>query len=287
MNGSEVFNQEVGFEAGQQYGVVSSLDSATQKVGLGGGKLPAGQQCATYNPFGGGGDPAVGRFCHNLAMEPMVPLQLDLVIGSVRLSASTGSCSSPSTQMCPSLPTGNVTAQLLFDGMMVTSKQLNLEPGRAYLFSLGLDSAGQPLINSETLASATACTTAVPMGGGGMMMMPPPAGAKTTVKFCNRLVASAGKPNVADVVTQDGVKFSARPGQCAPAKGMACSQVNAGTNSLTLSLDGTAVGTATGNFPADREMYITLAPSTSPPGDPTFTIRSVPTGMMCSTFEPM
>jgi hypothetical protein len=290
MNGAEVFAQDVTFEAGQHYGMIASVDSA-QKVGLGGGKLPAGQQCGGYNPFGDttGGKP-LGKFCHSLRVQTMMggqgmPVDLELAVGNVLFKATSGGCSSPAQQMCIALPTGPVTATLTHDGQTIATSQLTFDPTKAYLLSANVDGGGQPMITAQAVASATACAA---LGGMSTMPMPMPMpnpDAKATLKFCNRMTASAGAPGVAEIVTQDGVRFMARPGQCAPAKGTACSKVAAGRNTVTLSIDGTEVGSAGGDFPADREVVLRLALSAT--GEPQFTLQSVPTGMVCADYEPM
>lgn len=287
MNNAEVFKQDLTFEAGQHYGVIASIDNTTQKIGLGGGKLPAGQQCGSYNPFGSGGK-TVGKFCHNLSRgmnsQEAMPVELDLAVGSVPFRATTGGCSSPAMQMCPALPSGKVTATLSYLGQMLATQELTLEAGKAYVFGATAD-GGLPTITATAVASEMACASAGPATGQPMPMpMPPAPGAKATVKFCNRLTASAGAPNVAELVSQDGVRFMARPGQCAPAKGMPCSKVNAGANTFTLALDGTDVASAMGNLP-DREVVISLGLNAA--GEPAFTLSSVPAGMMCADYEPM
>ncbi|HEY0713257.1 MAG TPA: hypothetical protein VGF45_11330, partial [Polyangia bacterium] len=195
----------------------------------------------------------------------------------------TGGCSSPAQQMCAALPAGMVTATLTHMGQTIATQALTLDATKGYLLNANVDGAGQPTIVAQELASPVSCPAAMPMAGPPPTMPPP--GSKATVKFCNRLPANTGAPGVAEIVTEDGVRFMARPGQCAPARGMACSKVAAGPNSITLSLDGTEVGTASGNFPADREVIVRLGVTAA--GEPQFTLTSVPAGMMCADYEPM
>jgi hypothetical protein len=288
MGGKEVFAQDIAFEAGQQYVIVSTVDRGSQKIGLGGGKLAAGAQCAAADPFaasspGGGGGATVGKFCHNLALDDgnggKLPVTFDLTIGDVRLSAVSGECSSPVAQMCIALPPGPTTASLFRDGQMLTSAPITIEAGKEYMFGLKLQGTS-PVITGNALSANPRCAAAgaanasgLPTLGGAPPPTPPP-GAATTVKVCNRLAAG-----VAEVMIGDNLVLTAKPGECSSVKGMPCAAVAAGTSALVVAIDGDEVLNDMVQFVAGREKILILA-------NDALTDQTVPAGMMCSTYEP-
>jgi hypothetical protein len=289
MGGKEVFAQNVAIEAGQQYLVVSTLERGSQKLGLGGGKLPAGAQCATSDPFAGaspGGDPGgatVGKFCHNLALDDgnggKLPVTFDLTIGDIRLSAASGECSSAVAQMCIALPPGATTASLYRDGQMLTSAPVTIEAGKEYMFGLKLQGTS-PVITGTALSANPRCAAAGAANASGLPVLggapppAPPAGAASAVKVCNRLPAG-----VAEVTIGDNLVLTAKPGECSSVKGMACAAVAAGTAALVVAIDGDEVLNDMVQFVAGREKILILA-------NDALTDQTVPAGMMCSTYEP-
>jgi hypothetical protein len=288
MGGKEVFAQDIAIEAGQQYLVVSTVDRGTQKIGLGGGKLAAGAQCAAADPFagsspGGTGGATVGKFCHNLALDDgnggKLPVTFDLTIGDVRLSATSNDCSSPVGQMCIALPPGSTTASLYRDGQMLTSAPVTIEAGKEYMFGLKLQGTS-PVITGNALSANPRCAAAGAANASGLPTLgaaPPPApppGAASAVKICNRLPAG-----VAEVMIGDNLVLTAKPGECSSVKGMPCSAVAAGTAALVVAIDGDEVLNNMVEFVAGREKILIVKSDA-------LTDQTVPAGMMCSTYEP-
>lgn len=286
MDNKEVFAQEIGVESGQQYLVVATVDRASQKVQLGGGKLPPQAACASANPFPMGSQPtepgpgpnqAVGKFCHGLSVQGSGEVELELMIGTVSMKARTGGCSVPDGAACTSLPVGNHVASLLFEGAEQARTNVTIEGGKQYLIDLDVSPAGMPTINVEALPAGVACTAA---GGGSAPppQPPPPPGSTTEVKLCNRLPAGSG---TAEISIGNGVTLMAAPGQCAPMRGTMCPKVPAGPTMLELSIDGNPLGMGTANLPAGA-VSLNLRPNAGSIG---VQVQTIPAGMMCAAFE--
>jgi hypothetical protein len=295
LDGKEVFAQDVAIEAGQQYVVISTVDKASQKVGLSGGKLRSGASCASENPFPAGSSPGpvatAGKFCHGLSVGTQgdpnggQPASMELTVGGVTMVAETGGCSSATGAMCPALPVGMTTAKLVYDGQEIATAAVNIESGREYLFGLTLNAAMRPVIVSQVLDGSVSCASATRGNGPGPGTMPPPGGGGTMaeVKFCNRLPAS-GAGNEATLEINGTVALTAKPGQCAPLKGMACSMVPAGATNFALSINGMDAG-ETDDVLSAGATILSLVPAGA--GQLKLNIGAVPAGMTCSAFEPM
>ena len=283
--GKEVFAQDVALEPGQQYLVVSTVDKVSQKVGLGGGKLPAGAQCASADPFAGAGTApggmATAKFCHILGksdnMGGQLPLQLELAIGDVHMTANSQGCSIPNGQPCQAVPAGATTASLYRDGQLVTSAPVTIEAGREYLFGLNLVEK-RPVIAGAALSGAQSCsgvsardTMALPALGPAP---PPGPGAGTGIKLCNRLPAG-----VAEMMVGDALVLTAKPGECSTMKGTACQQVPSGPTAIVISIDGEQVLDTTETLPEGREEIFRLANNA-------LNTDVLPAGTACKDFEP-
>jgi hypothetical protein len=281
MGGKDVLSEEIGLEAGQQYLVFSTVDRASQKLSLGGGKLTGGMQCQSADPFPAGSTPGngepIGKFCHSVSVGGGGNAELDLDVGGVRMKAATRGCSSAQGQACLALPTGMQMATLYHNGEMVTTKSVTIDKGSEYLFGVDLDASNTPVITVKSLGAGTCSNSGSSSNPGTTPGTMPPTGSNMTgVKVCNNM-----SPGTGDVIEIQlgAVTIKANRGQCAPVKGQACQQLPSGPTMASVFLDGEPIGDGTVNLPAGRDVVF-VADDMGVNGLP------VPTGMMCSDYEP-
>jgi hypothetical protein len=288
MDGKEVFAQDIAIDGGSEYVVISTVDQGSQKVGLGGGKLKSGATCAKENPFpngsspGGGPVATAGKFCHSLSVNDGMPVTLTLIVGDVSMSALSRGCSTDLGRMCLGLKAGATKATLMLGDQEVTSKDITIDDGKEYLFTLGLN-GGTPVIQSQALPAGNTCANTGPSGGGAQPpggTTPPPAG-MAEFKLCNKLPAMANG-NVVELAVGD-VTLTAKPGTCSPMKGAPCSKAPTGATVITIAIDGQELGSANANLPAAAFTFdVSEDPTT---GDLSIDPTEVPSGMTCSNFE--
>jgi hypothetical protein len=115
------------------------------------------------------------KFCHTLLYR-QVPTTLEMVIGSQRLTAMTGVCSSGRGQMCLGIPTGLQKVSLLHAGRTVATTEHEFRPGVEYGIYAGIDEEGV-YIGGGDLPSGLTCAevgVAEVKQLGGPPSTPPP-----------------------------------------------------------------------------------------------------------------
>ncbi|HEY0714610.1 MAG TPA: hypothetical protein VGF45_18140, partial [Polyangia bacterium] len=210
-----------------------------------------------------------GKFCHELESNED-DLELELFVGDVSLKAWTGACSTNNMQLCPLIPAGNQTLKLVSGSRVIASRSVSLDPTREYLFFADVDDASMmPTLSAEVINDKTCVAAGIDP--------PPPLGTPAMMKFCNALPTGR-----VEITTMDGVKFSAAPGQCAPAKGSSCSKVASGSVTMNVAVDGKDIGEADIDIPPGANFVLRLFEEAL---QKKFESKIVPRMMMCSDYE--
>jgi hypothetical protein len=110
-------------------------------------------------PARSGPPPALGKFCNDVGPNTT----MTIAIGSVRLTARTGQCSTPVDTTCGALPIGRVTVSLERDGVVQRSGPVELKPGLEYLFMSAVDNRNATVYRAfELEPPKERCATATP-----------------------------------------------------------------------------------------------------------------------------
>ncbi|HEY0709042.1 MAG TPA: hypothetical protein VGG33_19695 [Polyangia bacterium] len=230
------------------------------------------------------------KFCHEMVdLDTGEPIEIELVVGTTRFKTLGDGCVMPAAQACAALPVGKVTGRVFDRGVEAFRNELTLEAGKEYLFSFRIDEeTGEGEIFALPLRPALPCAAAkltdMPPPAP-VPFAPPPAGTMSDVKLCNGLAKPAAAPGVLQVTSEKGLRLSARPGECVPAKGTACSKVAAGEDTLTLLLDGEEIGSADVRFPANGGLV--LVPRTVNAEEFLLQRVVVPADLTCAAYEPL
>ena len=129
--GQVVATQQMTLESSGQYFFESGYDSAAKMYVIKANKLPLGQKCSdvNYQPV------AFMKFCHNLVvgdMNTQMPVDLDLVVGTTKVTATTGQCNTMDGWACTDVRTGMQKVSLQRNGAEVTSTTAMFEPDAEY-----------------------------------------------------------------------------------------------------------------------------------------------------------
>jgi hypothetical protein len=231
------------------------------------------------------------KFCHEIVdLDTGEPIEAELVVGSTRFKTRGDGCATPAEQTCVALPTGKVTARVFDRGVEAFRNELSLVAGRDYVFSFRVDEeTGEGEIFALPVPAGLTCAAAklsdVPLPAP-VTYTPPPAGSMSELKICNGLTKPSGSaPGVLEVISEKGLRLSASPGACAPAKGVACSKIAAGEDALTFLLDGEEIGSADVRYPANGGLVV--IPRTINADEFLIERIVVPADVMCAAYEPL
>ena len=182
LQGGLIASRSVTIAAGGEHPFVADRDQANMTLVLADGKLSAGGKCANFGfvpiPPTDGGPPADAKppsdagpppgsrakvkFCSEV-MRGQTPTNLDLVIGTTKLTAVTSRCNSAPGEACVDVPTGRVRLSLQEAGMEITSVMADLQPNVEYTVSAELDQAlRMPKLTFAPVPSGRMCSTFVP-----------------------------------------------------------------------------------------------------------------------------
>jgi hypothetical protein len=134
----------------------------------GGGRSDSGG--STDAPVSGG--TALAKLCNTLTlMGSAFTISVDVGdVAPVRLSATTGDCSSPLGEMCQAIPAGMQTLTFFADDQMAGTAQATLTDGEEIVLVAALNATNQPTIrlshvSRQGLTCAAYDAFAVPDGG--------------------------------------------------------------------------------------------------------------------------
>ena len=180
LDGREVYAQDIAIEADQQYVVFATVDKVSQKIGLGGGKLPLGLECAKQDPFRGidtsgmapggpGGDslpPAsmtALKFCNHLPVAAGGGNEAELQLGdTLSLKAAAGQCTPMKGAACALIAAGDTMATLLVDGQPEGGGNVTFAGGKAFSLTLSVDAAGNGGIKVSAIPAGMTCSSYEP-----------------------------------------------------------------------------------------------------------------------------
>jgi hypothetical protein len=131
-DGMMVATKQLTLDQSGQYLIGPNVDGPSQTYGIDATKLAVGQVCGNF-AFP---DVAKVKFCNRLAtsdaMGNPVPVVLDLVIGTAKLTAGTGQCSTMEGLACAEVRAGMAKLSLQRNGMEATSVMTTLSPDGNY-----------------------------------------------------------------------------------------------------------------------------------------------------------
>jgi hypothetical protein len=273
--GATVYSQQFSIEPGAFYST-RAMNDAAGKPTLSATTLPNGGACAADNPLGGTINPGqpdagvpdaappppaattAGKFCHDLKTTSMPSLDLELVVGTVHLKASTNGCSSPVNQACGGLPVGTSKAEVFQGGKSIASATVTLQANREYVIDLDLDANKQVVITANPLKPEFKCATLDPYAGSAPPPPPPP-GSTTPGKFCHSL-NTASMPQVElELVVGGTLHLKATTAGCSTPLPMACGGLPVGASSVEVFQGPKSIATGMVMIDANKEYIIDLS----------------------------
>jgi hypothetical protein len=128
----------------------SSCGQACSSGGAAGGSGGGGAGGSGAGGSGGApGSGAVIKLCHSLARTDGSPVVLEANVGSVKLTASSGMCSTPKGQPCVSIPAGSTTITYTIGGQPapgMAPRTIDVKAGDQLILAVSFDQAmGRPV----------------------------------------------------------------------------------------------------------------------------------------------
>ncbi len=162
-DGMMVATRELTLDQSGQYLVGAGYDGITKTYGIDATKLAVGQACGNF------AFPAVAnvKFCNRLAMVDamgmQIPVVLDLVIGTTKLTAGTGQCNTMDGFACTDARAGQARLSLQRNGMEVAFTMMTLDPDGNYAVLGQFDpTTMRPKLTVTPLAAGQTCASYKP-----------------------------------------------------------------------------------------------------------------------------
>jgi hypothetical protein len=162
-DGMMVATREVTLDPSGQYLVSPGYDGTTKTYGIEATKLMAGQVCGNF------AFPAVAnvKFCNRLAMVDamgmQIPVVLDLVVGTSKLTAGTGQCNTMDGFACTDVRAGQVRLSLQRNGKEEAFTMMTLDADGNYAVLGQFDPATKrPTLNVMPLEPGQTCAAYKP-----------------------------------------------------------------------------------------------------------------------------
>lgn len=216
---------------------------------------------------------AVVKFCNPIRRVDGNPIEMELVVGSLRLKASTRECTPALEMACQGLPAGPVKMQLLRDGMMLATRDVTLDQSGQYLVYARFD--GMNSIDVMKLAVGQNCPE---------FSFPP----VSYLKFCNQIVARDAMGAVMDVsldLVWGMEKVTAVSRTCNTMDNLACYYTRSGQVRLALQDAGKEIAFLMANL-APNANYGVLAQVDATTRQPKLVLVPLQPGQTCASYKP-
>jgi hypothetical protein len=129
--------------------------------GTGAGGTGAGGSAGTGGSGPAPGPGAVIKLCNTLARSDGSPVILEASVGAVKLTASSGQCSTPKGQPCTAIPTGNTTITYTIAGQPAPGsmpRTIDVKAGQELILVASFDEAmGRPVYSIRVPTAPSTC----------------------------------------------------------------------------------------------------------------------------------